>query len=337
MNVLVTGGTGFIGSHTAVELIKKGHTVFIIDNLSNSRIEVIESIKTITGTKPQFSQFDICNSDACERFFCENKIDAMIHFAALKAVGESVAKPLYYYQNNLQSLFNLLAMCNKYHVQNFVFSSSCTVYGEPDVLPISESAPVKQPESPYGNTKKISEDILRDCSKAYDINVIALRYFNPVGAHDSALIGEYPLGKPNNLMPIITQSAIGKLDGFSVFGTDYDTPDGSCIRDYIHVVDLAHAHVIAIERMANNQNKSKYEVFNIGTGLGISVLQMVNAFEKITGIKLKYKLDNRRPGDVVKVFADTNLANTELGWKSTLGLDEMISSSWAWEQKLAAK
>lgn len=337
MKVLVTGGTGFIGSHTVVELQQKGFEVVIADNLSNSRMEVVESINKITGIRPVFYQIDCCDITALEKIFATEGIDAVIHFAAHKAVGESVEKPLMYYRNNLLSLINLLDLCKKYKTQHFVFSSSCTVYGEPDSLPINENAIVKQAESPYGQTKKVSEDILRDTTKAENINVIALRYFNPVGAHESALIGEYPLGKPANLMPVITQTAIGKIKSFTVFGTDYPTRDGSNIRDYIHVVDLAQAHVIAIERMAGKKSKSKFEIFNIGTGNGISVLEMIHAFERTTGVKLNYELGARRAGDVVQVWADTTFANNELGWKATRNLDEMCISAWKWEQALATK
>lgn len=335
MNILVTGGAGFIGSHTAVELLLKGHDVFIVDNLSNARAEVIPAIENITGKKVVLSQTDCCDVAAMDIFFKENKIDAVIHFAALKAVGESVEKPIEYYRNNLFSLINLLQLCQKYKVNNLVFSSSCTVYGEPDYLPIDEKAPIKQPESPYGNTKKMAEEILRDTAKATDINIISLRYFNPVGAHPSALIGEYPLGKPANLMPVITQTAIGKIKQFSVFGTDYDTRDGSNIRDYIHVVDLGQAHVVAIERLLNNKTKSNFEVFNLGTGNGISVLELITAFESNTGVKLNYNLAARRPGDVVQVWADTNFANTELGWKASRAVTEMVTDAWRWEKKLA--
>ncbi|MBK8845693.1 MAG: UDP-glucose 4-epimerase GalE [Bacteroidetes bacterium] len=338
MNVLVTGGTGFIGSHTVVELQKKGFNVFIIDNLSNSRPEVVDAITEVTGIRPYFYEFDICQKEKISDFFQQHTIHAMVHFAAHKAVGESVEKPLMYYRNNIVSLLNLLDQCvASPHPIHLVFSSSCTVYGEPDYLPVDEKAPIKPAESPYGNTKKMSEDIIRDTSRACHNKAIALRYFNPVGAHDSALIGEYPLGRPNNLMPIITQTAIGKLAGFNIFGNDYDTPDGSCIRDYIHVVDLARAHVVAIERMIHNKNKTDYEVFNIGTGNGISVVEMVAAFEKMTGEKLNYTIAARRAGDVVKVFADTKLANEELGWKAELNLEDMVKSAWAWEQKLKEK
>ena len=336
MNILVTGGTGFIGSHTAVELLLKGFNVFVMDNLNNSRIEVVDAIEKITGKKISFHQLDCCDYNALNSFFSENKIDAIIHFAALKAVGESVADPLKYYRNNLISLINLLDACVKFEIKNFVFSSSCTVYGEPDYLPIDEKAPVKKAESPYGNTKKIAEDILTDTAKATGIKIISLRYFNPVGAHPSALIGEYPLGKPANLMPVITQTAIGKLKKLSVYGTDYPTRDGSNIRDYIHVVDLGQAHVIAVERLFGGKSKSGFEVFNLGTGTGISVLEMINAFENYTGVKLNYELAPRRPGDVVQVWADTSYANQELGWKAKLDLKAMVTDAWRWEQQLAS-
>ncbi len=332
--ILVTGGTGFIGSHTAVELINKGYEVLILDNLSNSREEVLGQVQKITSVKPFFQNIDICDSDALENFFKQNKIDAIIHFAALKAVGDSVMIPLVYYRNNLVSLLNLLDMCLKYNVSHFVFSSSCTVYGQPDKLPVDETAPLKQAESPYGNTKKISEDILRDATKNSSLNVISLRYFNPAGAHPTALIGEYPIGKPNNLMPVITQTAIGKNEVMEVFGDDYNTPDGSCIRDYIHVVDVAEAHVIAVDRLLGKKNKEQFEIFNLGTGEGVSVLQMVNAFIKVTGQKLNYKISPRRKGDVEKVFADTSKANNELGWKAARNLDDMVETAWRWEKEL---
>jgi UDP-glucose 4-epimerase len=335
--ILVTGGTGYIGSHTVVELISKGFDVFILDNLSNSRAEVIESIEKITSVKPAFHKIDICNHEILENFFRSNHLDAIIHFAALKAVGDSVLMPLAYYRNNLVSLLNLLDMCVKYEVNNFVFSSSCTVYGQPDKLPVTENAPVKQAESPYGNTKKISEDILRDTTKISALKAIALRYFNPVGAHPSALIGEYPIGKPNNLMPVITQTAIGKNSMLEVFGNDYNTPDGSCIRDYLHVCDLAEAHVIAVQRLLNNQNKDKFEIFNLGTGRGVTVLEMVNAFIDLTSVKLNYKISGRRKGDVEKVYADTTKANAELGWKTTRTLNDMVRTAWNWELALDKK
>jgi len=335
--VLVTGGTGYIGSHTVVELINKGFEVFILDNLSNSREEVIDSIQKITSVKPEFQKIDICDYDLLEDFFRANQLDAIIHFAALKAVGDSVLMPLAYYRNNLVSLLNLLDMCVKYGVNNFVFSSSCTVYGQPDKLPVNESAPLKQAESPYGNTKKIAEDILRDTSKISALKAISLRYFNPAGAHPSALIGEYPIGKPNNLMPIITQTAIGKNNMLEVFGSDYNTPDGSCIRDYIHVSDVAEAHVVAVNRLVNNTIKDKFEVFNLGTGTGVSVLEMVRAFIDLTGIKLNYKVSGRRKGDVEKVYADTTKANIELNWKCTRLLNDMVETAWKWELALDKK
>ncbi|HKR05025.1 MAG TPA: UDP-glucose 4-epimerase GalE [Bacteroidia bacterium] len=335
--ILITGGTGYIGSHTVVELINRGFEVYILDNLSNSREEVVESIERITSVKPVFHKIDICNYDLLENFFQSTHIDAIVHFAALKAVGDSVIMPLAYYRNNIVSLLNLLDMCMKYDINNFVFSSSCTVYGQPDKLPVSESAPLKPAESPYGSTKKISEDILRDTSKISTLKSIALRYFNPVGAHPSALIGEYPLGKPNNLMPVITQTAIGKNDMLEVFGDDYNTPDGSCIRDYLHVSDLAQAHVVAVERLLNNKNKDKFEVFNLGTGAGVSVFEMVNAFIDLTGVKLKYKISGRRKGDVEKVYADTTKANTELNWKAKRTLNDMVETAWKWELALDKK
>ncbi len=335
--ILVTGGTGYIGSHTCVELINKGYDVFIIDNLSNSHEEVIDAIEQISNVRPFFLNIDLNNKSAVNEFLRIHHIDAIIHFAALKAVGESVEKPLEYYRNNLVSLINLLELCRDHKIKHFVFSSSCSVYGEPDYLPIDEFAEVKKAESPYANTKKIGEDIIRDSVKACNINAIALRYFNPVGAHPKSLIGEYPLGAPINLFPVVTQTAIGKRDKMLVFGNDYDTPDGSCIRDYIHVMDVAAAHVVAIERMLNGKSKSNYELFNLGTGQGLSVLQIINAFERTTGIKLNYEITARRPGDVVKVYADTSYANKELGWKATRTLDDMITSAWAWEKELQKK
>lgn len=337
-HILVTGGTGFIGSHTCVELINKGYDVYVIDNLSNSRIEVLEGIHEITGVKPAFFEFDLCDREKVLGFFETNKIDAVIHFAAFKAVGESVENPIAYYRNNIVSLLNLLEACKRYGTKSFVFSSSCSVYGEPDYLPIDEKAIRKKAESPYGNTKKICEDILEDTVKTGSLKSIILRYFNPVGSHASAQIGEYPLGTPSNLMPVITQTAIGKRRSvIQIFGNDYDTPDGTCIRDYIHVVDLALAHVISIERLMEKTNDGSCELFNLGTGKGISVLEMITTFEKVTGVKLPWQFAPRRTGDVVKVFADTRFANEVLGWKASRGLDEMIRSAWVWEQKLAAQ
>jgi UDP-glucose 4-epimerase len=335
--ILVTGGTGYIGSHTAVELIAKGYDVFIIDNLSNSHAEVIDSIEKISGVRPYFANIDLNNKSAVNEFLRVHQVDAIIHFAAMKAVGESVEKPLEYYRNNLVSLINLLELCRDHKIQHFVFSSSCSVYGQPDILPIDEFALVKPAQSPYANTKKIGEDILRDTIKVINLNVISLRYFNPVGAHSTALIGEYPIGAPLNLFPVVTQTAIGKRGKMMVYGTDYDTADGSCVRDYIHVVDIAVAHVVAIERMLNGKSKSSYELFNLGTGKGLSVLEILNAFEKITGVKVNYEITDRRAGDVEKVYADTSYANNELGWKTTRTLEDMITSAWAWEQVLQKK
>lgn len=332
--ILVTGGAGYIGSHTVVELIARGFEVYILDNLSNSRIEVLGAIEKVSGVRPLFANIDLNDKAALKNFFDSHAIDAIIHFAAYKSVNESVDKPIEYYRNNIVSLLNLLELCREYKVSNFVFSSSCSVYGQPDRLPIDELAEVKKAESPYGNTKKIGEDILYDFSKTGNINIISLRYFNPVGGHPSALIGEFPLGAPQNLFPVITQTAIGKRPSMKVFGNDYDTPDGSCIRDYIHVMDVAAAHVVAIERMLSGKCKSRYELFNLGTGKGLSVLEVINAFERITGVKLNYEITGRRAGDVVKIYADTSYANRELGWKATRTLDDMIASAWAWEQAL---
>ena len=337
MKILVTGGTGYIGSHTVVELLNKGFEVIIIDNLSNSHIEVLDAIKEITGIKPAFSDCDLSDESSVINFFQHHKIDAVIHFAACKSVGESVEQPLKYYKNNLLSLINLLEVASQHRVNNIVFSSSCSVYGEPDHLPVDEQAPLKKAESPYANTKKICEEILNDTIKVTDISAIALRYFNPIGAHESALIGELPLGMPNNLIPVITQTVIGKRDVLYVYGNNYDTPDGSCIRDYIHVTDIAKAHIIALERLLNKKNKAPYEVFNLGTGKGNSVLEVIKTFEKVTGEKLNYKIAPRRPGDIVKIYADTTLANRELGWKAEKGLDEMLLSAWNWEKALSAK
>ncbi len=336
--ILVTGGTGYIGSHTAVELILKGYEVVIVDNLSNSRKDVLDGIEDITGVRPAFEQFDLCDQNKLNGFLMNNQdIRAIIHFAASKAVGESVQKPLLYYRNNLQSLLNILEGMANYQIANLVFSSSCTVYGQPEKLPVNENSPILPAESPYGNTKQISEEIIRDAVKSSgSINSIALRYFNPVGAHESAKIGELPLGVPNNLVPFITQTAAGIRGQLSVFGSDYDTPDGTAIRDYIHVVDLAKAHVIAVERMLNQKQKTPYEVFNLGTGNGSSVMEVIRAFEATTGVKLNYKLVDRREGDIEKVWADTSFANEELGWKATRDLNTMMASAWKWQQYLIA-
>jgi UDP-glucose 4-epimerase len=310
--------------------------VVIVDNLSNSGIEVLDGIEQITGIRPLFEQFDLADAVKTDALFAKYpKIEAIIHFAAYKAVGESVEKPLAYYRNNLVSLMNLLDCQIKYGVKNIVFSSSCTVYGQPDQLPVTEQTPRKDAESPYGNTKRISEDILRDTTKAFpQLRGIALRYFNPVGAHPSVLIGELPLGIPMNLVPFITQTAAGLREELKVFGDDYNTPDGSAVRDYIHVVDLAKAHVVAVERLLGNKNKSGYEIFNLGTGNGVSVLEAVKAFETSTGVKLNYKIVGRRAGDIEKIWADTTLANEELGWKAETGLEETMLSAWLWEKKI---
>lgn len=334
--ILVTGGTGYIGSHTAVELQNAGFEVIIIDNLSNSSLDALDGIEKITGIRPTFEQFDLVDLDKVDAFFRKYpKIEAIIHFAASKAVGESVEKPLLYYRNNLVSLINLIECQIKYGVSNIVFSSSCTVYGQPDVLPVTENTPRKDAESPYGNTKRVNEDILHDAIVANpEIKGIALRYFNPVGAHPSALIGELPLGIPANLIPFVTQTAAGLRSELKVFGNDYDTIDGSAVRDYINVVDLAKAHVIAVNRLLENKNKAGYELFNLGTGNGNSVLEIVNTFEKATGVKVNYKIVDRRAGDIEKIWADTTLANVELGWKAEKGLEETLLSSWNWEKKL---
>ena len=334
--ILVTGGTGYIGSHTVVELQNAGYKVVIVDDLSNSSIDVLDNIEKITGIKPIFEQLNLVDAERTGALFRKYPdLQAIIHFAASKAVGESVEIPLHYYRNNLVSLMNLLDCQRKYGVANIVFSSSCTVYGQPEVLPVTEQTPRKDAESPYGNTKRISEDILNDSIRAYpELRGIALRYFNPIGAHESALIGELPLGVPQNLVPFITQTAAGLRDELKVFGNDYDTPDGSAIRDYINVVDLAKAHVVAIERLLNKKNKAKYEVFNLGTGEGLSVLQVVKGFEKATGVELNYKIVDRRPGDIEKIWADTTFANQELGWKAEKGLEETLLSAWNWEKRV---
>lgn len=338
MKILVTGGTGYIGSHTVVELQQKGYDVIIVDNLSNSSIGVLDNITRITGKRPLFSQFDLTNQKLTAEFFNANSdIDAIIHFAAFKAVGESVEKPLMYYRNNLISLMNILQGMIDNRIRNIVFSSSCTVYGQPDQLPVREDSPIKKAWSPYGNTKQMSEEIISFTSDVNDIQAILLRYFNPIGAHESALIGELPIGVPNCLMPYITQTAIGIREYLRVWGDDYPTPDGTAVRDYIHVVDLAKAHVISIERMIEKRNKRKVEIFNLGTGNGISVMEVIKSFERSTGVKLNYRIMERRPGDVVEVWSDTEYANRELGWKAEKSLDEMTLSAWRWEEALAKR
>jgi UDP-glucose 4-epimerase len=331
--ILVTGGTGYIGSHTAVELISQGFGVIIIDNLYNSEAEVIDRIEQITGIRPHLEVLDLCDLEKLDAFTGKNKdISAVIHFAAYKAVGESVEKPLDYYRNNLLSLVNLLSVMKKYGIPDLVFSSSCTVYGQPEKLPVTEDAPLQSATSPYGNTKQIGESIIRDttCSDK-KTRAISLRYFNPIGAHPSALIGEMPRGVPENLVPFITQTGYGLRDELKVFGDDYDTPDGSCVRDYLHVVDLAKAHVAAIRRLIDSKNKKNYEVFNLGTGRGVSVFEAIKSFEKVSGIKLKYTVTGRRPGDIEKIWADPSVANRELGWKTLSTLDEAMKTAWDWE------
>ncbi len=334
--ILVSGGMGYIGSHTSVALIEQGFDVVIVDNLSNSSSFILERIHQISGVLPKFYQVDCCDKVALEEVFTqENSIVASIHFAALKAVGESVEKPMLYYRNNLFSLLNIIDLQLKYRIPKLVFSSSCTVYGEPDFLPVTEKSAIKPATSPYGNTKQIGEEILSDISKNSPLQAIALRYFNPVGAHESALIGELPNGTPNNLVPYITQTAIGKQPFLRVFGNDYNTPDGTCIRDYIHVVDVAAAHVAALNRLLNIPERPQFEFFNIGTGNGNTVLEVIHAFEKATGVKLPYQIYPRRDGDIEKVYANTDLSNTVLGWKSKLNIEQMMASAWAWEQKLS--
>ncbi|MBT3173259.1 MAG: UDP-glucose 4-epimerase GalE [Lentimicrobiaceae bacterium] len=338
MKILVTGGTGYIGSHTVVELQAKGFEVVIVDNLSNSSSDIVEKISEISGIIPKLEIFDLTNKDLVADFFSRNNdIVGIIHFAAYKAVGESVNKPLLYYRNNIESLINVMEGMQTNGIENIVFSSSCTVYGQPDVLPVNEQAPIKIAESPYGNTKQISEEIIQDTVKSSNINAIALRYFNPIGAHETALIGELPLGVPNNLMPFITQTAIGIRKCLSVFGDDYPTPDGTAIRDYIHVVDLAKAHVIAIDRMISKNMKDDLEIFNLGTGNGYSVLEVINSFERVSGLKLNYQIVGRREGDIIQVWADPTYSNEELGWKAEMGIDEMTNSAWNWEQFLSKK
>ena len=337
--ILVTGGTGYIGSHTVVELLEVGMEVVIIDNLSTSEREVLDGIAAITGKQPVFEEVDLRERDATYNVFRKHPdINAIIHFAAFKAVGESVEKPLEYYENNILSLIHLLEAMKIFGVDYLVFSSSCTVYGEPDELPVTENAPLKKAGSPYGNTKQICEDILKDTIQTLEgKEVVSLRYFNPVGAHPSALIGELPVGVPNNLVPFITQTAAGIRETLHVFGGDYNTPDGSAIRDYINVVDLAKAHVMAIHRLMNGKQKSDFEVFNLGTGRGLSVLEIIHAFEKATGVKLNYRVVERREGDIEKVFADTSYANRELGWKTEKGIEETLQSAWKWEMHLRSK
>lgn len=337
--ILVTGGTGYIGSHTVVELQQAGYQVVIIDNLSNSNIEVLDGIERITGIRPEMVVADCTDNDAIEKLFNDYPdITGIINFAASKAVGESIEKPLLYYRNNLNTLMNLLDAMPRHGVKGIVFSSSCTVYGEPDENPVTEAAPIKKATSPYGNTKQISEEIITDfINSGAPIKSVILRYFNPVGAHPSAEIGELPNGVPQNLIPYLTQTAIGIRKELSVFGDDYDTPDGSCIRDFINVVDLAKAHVIAIERMLEDKSPAKIETFNLGTGVGLSVLELINAFERATGVKVPHKIVGRRSGDIEKVWANPKYANEVLGWKAQTSIDETMRSAWAWQCKLCER
>jgi len=339
MKILVTGGLGFIGSHTVVELQNEGYEVVIIDNLSNSSIEVLDGITAITNKKPHFEKLDLrVKQDVQDFFKRHNDVVGVIHFAASKAVGESVAEPLMYYENNITTLVYMLQELSGLNTKNFIFSSSCTVYGQADELPITENAPVKVAESPYGNTKQIGEEIIRDvCKVNGDVNAIALRYFNPIGAHPSTEIGELPIGVPQNLVPFITQTGIGIREQLSVFGGDYPTSDGTCVRDYIHVVDLAKAHVLALQRLLNRKNDSNFEFFNLGTGKGSTVLEAVQSFERVSGKSLNYKIVDRREGDVISAYAETSKANKVLGWKTELTLDDAMDSAWKWEQKIRTK
>jgi UDP-glucose 4-epimerase len=332
--ILVTGGLGYIGSHTVVELQNVGFDVVIIDDLSNTSIGVLDNITSITGIKPRYEQIDLKDREAVKHFFKYYAVDGVIHFAASKAVGESVHEPLKYYENNISTLTYVLKEMVVNNVSNFIFSSSCTVYGQADEMPITENAPTKEAESPYGATKKMGEVIISDTTKATNLKAIALRYFNPIGAHPSAKIGELPIGVPQNLIPFVLQTAAGIRKELSVFGDDYPTPDGTAVRDYIHVVDLAKAHIAALNRLLDKKNKANCEYFNIGTGKGSTVLEVLHAFEKTTGKKVNYKIAPRRAGDIVTAYADTTLANTELGWKTEMSLEEGLASSWKWQEGL---
>lgn len=338
MKVLVTGGLGFIGSHTVVELQNEGFEVVVIDNLSNADEAVLKGIEAITGKQPIFEKLDLREKQAVVEFFKKhNDVSGVIHFAASKAVGESVENPLLYYENNINTLVYLLQELQQKPEASFIFSSSCTVYGQAELMPITENAPVQQAMSPYGNTKQIGEEIIVDVAKVTNINAILLRYFNPIGAHSTTELGELPIGVPQNLVPFITQTAIGLRKELSVFGSDYPTPDGTCIRDYIHVVDLAKAHVIALQRLLNSQNLEKVETFNLGTGTGSSVLEVITAFEKVANKKLNYQIVGRREGDITSAYANTDKANTILGWKAQSSLEEALASAWKWEEKIRNK
>lgn len=335
MKILITGGLGFIGSHTVVELMGEGFDVVIIDDCSNSSIKVLDGIAAITDKKPLFEQVDLRDKKAVEDFFTRySDISGVIHFAASKAVNESIKNPLLYYENNVTGLIHLLQQLQKKDTAQFIFSSSCTVYGQAKVMPITEETPIQKALSPYGNTKQMGEDIIQDVAKVSGIDAILLRYFNPVGAHESAEIGELPIGEPQNLIPFITQTAIGIREHLSVFGDDYPTPDGTAIRDYIHVVDLAKAHVKALKRLVENNNADKVEIFNLGTGKGNSVLEVIKAFEKVSGKKLNYKIAPRRDGDIIEAYADTKKANQVLGWTAELCLEDALTSAWKWELRI---
>ena len=337
MKILVTGGLGFIGSHTVVELQNVGFDVVIIDNLSNSSEEVLNGIVAITGKKPEYEKLDLREKEAVKQFFSKHSdVSGVIHFAASKAVGESVENPLLYYENNLNTLVYLLQELQQKDRANFIFSSSCTVYGQAEKMPITEDASVQPAISPYGNTKQIGEEIISDVAKVTNINAILLRYFNPIGAHPTAEIGELPIGVPQNLVPFITQTGIGMRKELAVYGDDYPTADGTCIRDYIHVVDLAKAHVIALQRLVNQKNIDKIETFNLGTGTGSSVLEVIRTFEKVSGKPLPYKIVDRREGDVISAYANTDKANDVLGWKAQSTLEQALESAWKWEKKIRA-
>jgi UDP-glucose 4-epimerase len=333
--ILVTGGCGYIGAHTILDLIENGYDPICVDNNSRSTTALLEGIKSITGNSVKNYKVDLCNFDDTYAIFQENiGIEGIIHFAAYKAVGESVENPLMYFENNLESLINILKCALEFNVPNFIFSSSCTVYGSPDEIPVTEKSPLNPAESPYGITKQMGEEIVREVTKQGDTQSILLRYFNPVGAHPSALIGELPLGKPQNLVPAITQTAIGIIPHLIVYGDDYPTGDGSCIRDYIHVCDIAHAHILALEYLAKRKNTTPCDVFNLGTGNGITVLEVIKSFEKVSGVKLDYEIGPRRPGDIVSIYANNSLAKDKLNWEPKYSLDEMMSSAWKWELKL---
>jgi UDP-glucose 4-epimerase len=333
--ILVTGGCGYIGSHTIVDLIENGFEVLSVDDNSRSTTYLLDGIEKITGKKVKSYKVDLKDYNDTRAIFEENEdITGIIHFAAYKAVGESVEEPLMYYENNLFSLINLLKCVQEFGIPHFVFSSSCTVYGSPDTIPVTEESAIKKAESPYGSTKQMGEEIIMNVVKVIDAKAILLRYFNPVGAHPSGLIGELPLGKPANLVPAITQTAIGKIPSMQIWGTDYDTRDGSCIRDYIHVSDIAHAHTLALQYLIKNKNKTNCDIFNLGSGNGVTVLEAIKAFEEVTGKKLNFKVGARRPGDVVAIYANNNLARTALNWEIKHGLKEMMKTAWAWELKI---